>query len=1100
MTDALSNPDRTSFTGGARLGLRRPVRLLLALCSAALAACGGGDGGDTKPVVRPATVASVLISPAASTVDTGKTVQLAAFVRDGSGAAVTGKTITWVSSVPTVATVSPAGLVTAITAGTVTISASTDGVTGTGTVVSTVPVSARCDASTVITLGQTVTGTLLDTDCRLNDNSYVDKYVLTLTEDTPVRISMTSALVDSYLILQDFTTGAIVAENDDGNGDTGSRIEQLVPAGKYVIGANSFDANQFGDYKLTVERAASACLASTPISTPSTVNGNLAATACLLPDSSYTDRYRLTVASSTIVTATMRSSAIDSYLFIENTNGTSIGRNDNSSIGTRDALVSATLDPGTYIINANSALPREVGAYTLTLSSRIDPCGVSRVVTVGSTTSDTLSSSACKLSDGSYVRRYGFSLATSTALRIDLTSTQFDPYLFVQQAGSAPKLAEDDDSGPGLNAQVLQVFAPGEYVVTVTSATVGESGAFELAIAGPASAGVGLTVTPPTATLLPGQTQQLTAAVTGATNTNVAWKSSAPGIASVGATGIVRAITAGAATITVTAAADPARTATSEITVNAGTDVNLDVPLVYLTQSAQTPDGRIPLVADRPTVARVFVRGSRSGLGNAAVRLRVFNGATVTGTLTGTATIAVATDEGCCSADIPVPASLIRDGMTIVADVDPNNAIAESNETDNAWPLTGVSKPIRVVTVPPINIQLVPIRHRVASTVSAPTTRLTELLQRMYPLSAVNVTIHAEYATDTPAPSSSDTWVDMLRQMDVLRAAESSNNYYYGVLAQQAAPGIIGIAGVTGFTGVGISGPDSLAAETLTHEFGHSFGRQHSPTPSTCGTPANVDANFPRSDGTIGIVGFDVAANAIYRADRFDVMGYCNKSWASEYTYQGILAYLRSGVIPLAVATQAEVPALMISGSLVGGAVTLDPVFTITTKATAQRASGRFVAEGTSADGRVLFRHRFDGYAMSDVDAATRTFVALVPYDASVSGAVANITVRDESGGGRSGVLLRAGSYAASPSGVSLRVDADPQLVVRAAGTNRYDVTWNTSRYPSIIVRDKSTRRVVGIGRRGALTINAASLNALEVLLSDGVGSSTRALSVGGAP
>ena len=360
--------------------------------------------------------------------------------------------------------------------------------------------------------------------------------------------------------------------------------------------------------------------------------------------------------------------------------------------------------------------------------------------------------------------------------------------------------------------------------------------------------------------------------------------------------------------------------------------------------------------------------------------------------------------------------------------------------------------------------------------------------------------MHAEYVTDTPPLTDGSGWLSMLSQMDVLRTLEGSSAYYFGVLNQSVAAGIIGIAGIGGFSGVGVGGPDSSAQETLTHEFGHSFGRQHSPTPSRCGTPAGVDANFPRPDGSIGIYGYNIQAARIFTPDRSDVMGYCDDTWASEYTYAGILRYLRSGAVPATRVTSTEVPVLLISGSFLGSTISVDPVFSSMSAPTAQRTAGRFVAEGLSSDGRVLFRHRFDGVEIRDVDATARTFVLAVPYDASASGAVASITVTDASGGGTPAVRARTGVYSGIPGGVSLRIDADPQLVVRTSGAGRFELTWNVSRYPSIVVRDASTRRVLGAGRRGSMTIDAAALADLEVLLSDGVSSTTRKLSLTVAP
>lgn len=79
----------------------------------------------------------------------------------------------------------------------------------------------------------------------------------------------------------------------------------------------------------------------------------------------------------------------------------------------------------------------------------------------------------------------------------------------------------------------------------------------------------GVTVTPTTATLDIGDTQQLAATVApaDATNKAVSYSSSANGIATVSSTGLITAVSAGTATITVTTA-DGSFTATCAVTVS----------------------------------------------------------------------------------------------------------------------------------------------------------------------------------------------------------------------------------------------------------------------------------------------------------------------------------------------------------------------------------------------------------------------------------------------------------------------------------------------------------------------------------------------------
>ena len=78
-------------------------------------------------VAPAAPVAAVLVSPATASIATGSTVQLAATTKDSAGVTLTGRTITWSSSNALVATVSAAGLVQGVAAGTATITATSEG-------------------------------------------------------------------------------------------------------------------------------------------------------------------------------------------------------------------------------------------------------------------------------------------------------------------------------------------------------------------------------------------------------------------------------------------------------------------------------------------------------------------------------------------------------------------------------------------------------------------------------------------------------------------------------------------------------------------------------------------------------------------------------------------------------------------------------------------------------------------------------------------------------------------------------------------------------------------------------------------------------------
>ncbi len=88
----------------------------------------------TTAAGAPQPVASVTLSPATASVLVGGTQQLTATLKDASGNVLSGRTISWTSSALNVANVSTGGLVSALLAGTTTITATSEGQSGTATI------------------------------------------------------------------------------------------------------------------------------------------------------------------------------------------------------------------------------------------------------------------------------------------------------------------------------------------------------------------------------------------------------------------------------------------------------------------------------------------------------------------------------------------------------------------------------------------------------------------------------------------------------------------------------------------------------------------------------------------------------------------------------------------------------------------------------------------------------------------------------------------------------------------------------------------------------------------------------------------------------
>ncbi len=94
----------------------------------------GGFSDTTAVVVNSVPVASVTVTPVSTTVTGGQTVQLTATTYDATGAALTGRVIVWSTSAAGVATVNGSGLVSGVAAGSATITARSEGKSGTSAV------------------------------------------------------------------------------------------------------------------------------------------------------------------------------------------------------------------------------------------------------------------------------------------------------------------------------------------------------------------------------------------------------------------------------------------------------------------------------------------------------------------------------------------------------------------------------------------------------------------------------------------------------------------------------------------------------------------------------------------------------------------------------------------------------------------------------------------------------------------------------------------------------------------------------------------------------------------------------------------------------
>jgi len=213
---------------------------------------------------------------------------------------------------------------------------------------------------------------------------------------------------------------------------------------------------------------------------------------------------------------------------------------------------------------------------------------------------------------------------------------------------------------------------------------------------------------------------------------------------------------------------------------------------------------------------------------------------------------------------------------------------------------------------------------------AAPYAYLTDVTYRMYPVPSIITTTHAAlpYAgpcyNSVPNPTAED-WSNILDVVTSAWQAEGRpDSYYYGLVKIYcggsciAGMGWIGQKAATGFDGFGAA--HSSASQTHAHEVGHNHGRLHAPG---CGA-SGADSAFPYVSNGKGYIGdsaypnygFDIKTQAIYAyTTYYDIMGYCNPQWVSDYTYKALLAYAQSQRAVESAVVQSE-RVLLISGRI----------------------------------------------------------------------------------------------------------------------------------------------------------------------------------------
>jgi hypothetical protein len=550
----------------------------------------------------------------------------------------------------------------------------------------------------------------------------------------------------------------------------------------------------------------------------------------------------------------------------------------------------------------------------------------------------------------------------------------------------------------------------------------------------------------------------------------------------------------------------PSTVLSQAFTVNtASTTLDLHVDKVELTQSTQTLDNSVPIVAGKNGLVRVFVLANQANAATPSVQVTLLNdGLPVPGypksiPAPGTS-VPTAVDESALgwSWNLVIPGTDLTtptgSGYSVEATVDPGGLLAEADKTNNTTTviLTGTTVPVFKTTIFPVILD-----SGTGNITESNKASWVARLADMYPVSAVDVAVGAPFTPSVSTLGADGTgWDILLNDLTTKHLADAaSDRYYFGALDVAYSAGVAGLGWVpptpdSDFRYRTAIGWDKTGyydggnyPEVFAHETGHNMGRQHSP----CGGAANPDPAYPYDGALIGVWGYDSILGQLKSPSTYkDIMAYCTPDWVSDYVYKKILAFrggsggfLAGGAEDLPLAGSAPQPqeCLIVRGIVdPDGKVRLLPAFRTQATPSERPAAGSYRLDCVDARGQSVFTTPLE---LMDLGCwpkgQERQFVMALPLGAAKLDAITGLNVLRE---GRIEASLRS-------TGSSARLQAAPPELLRTA-PGALQLTWDATLQPAALVRDSRTGAVVAILSGGRQALPAQGRH-FDVVLSDGV-------------
>ena len=424
-------------------------------------------------------------------------------------------------------------------------------------------------------------------------------------------------------------------------------------------------------------------------------------------------------------------------------------------------------------------------------------------------------------------------------------------------------------------------------------------------------------------------------------------------------------------------------------------------PVAYLTQPVQSREFPVPLVAGERALLRVFPTARQAtSAGIPAVRARFYrNGQEIhVQDIPGkSAPIPTEVDESSLSksANAEIPAEVIRPGLEIVIEVDPDGTLDSALGVAKRIPETG-RLPVEVKAMPLFDLTLIPFiwsETQDSSIVDlvgviAADPEAHEMLEETRTLLPVG---HLDVEAHEPVVSSSNNAFDLRASVQAIRAMEGGTGYYMGLMPRPVT-GAAGVAFIA--TRVSFSIP---FATTIAHELGHNMSLYHAP----CGGAGGPDPSYPYPDGSTGAWGYDFrdGGRLVHPGTGRDLMSYCSPRWISDYSFANALRYrLFDEGPPAASAVAASTRSLLLWGRVdAGGELFLEPALVVDAPPALPDSTGAYQITGRTTSGGEVFSLSFTMPVTADGDGSS-SFAFVLPVRPEWEDNLASITLSGPDG------------------------------------------------------------------------------------------------------